>query len=221
MLQNIGPQQASTQGIQTPLPISWLGRSDAPPSLPATADIYRLSNTEIQNLLAQIGYDKSQWDYTKISTNNQVGRYQFSTQTLENYGLLATGSNAHYGTECINYKTCWRPITIRGTNSYNNYNYNVISLTDFLSSIAAQEHLAYQIVYDMYNALVNNGSIQDTDTNDVVAGMIYVGWTLGAGATPTTINISGTGAYAWRYAGVGVAANQYNSGRYAVIVLSQ
>lgn len=219
MLQNIGPQQASTQGIQTPLPISWLGRADAPPTLPASADIYRLTGTEVQNLLAQIGYDQSQWDYSKIGTNNQLGRYQFTTQTLENYGLLAAGSNSHYGTDCINYKNCWRPITIKGSNSYSSYNYNVTSLSAFLSSVAGQEHLAYQIVYDTYNKLVKNGSIQDADTADVVAGMIYVGWTLGPGVTPTNTNISGTGAYAWRYSGVGDGANSYNSGRYALGVL--
>jgi hypothetical protein len=221
ILQNIGPQQASSQGIQTPLPISWLGRADAPATLPASADIYRLSNTQLQNLLAQIGYDQSRWDYTMIGTDNCLGRYQFTTQTLEKYGLLASGSNAAYGTDCINYKTCWRPITIKGSNSYSSYNYNVTSLSTFLASIASQEHLAYQIVYDTYNSLVSNGSIKSSDAEDIVAGMIYVGWTLGVGAQPTYTNASGTGAYAWRYSGVGKGVNSYNSGRYAIVFLSQ
>jgi hypothetical protein len=210
MLQNIGPQHASVQGIQNPLPPSWLGRVDAPPSLPADANIYRLTSAEVQNLLAQVAYDKSGWDYTLVGADNKLGRYQFSTQTLENYGLLATGSNQHYGTDCVNYTNCWQSVTIKTSNSYASYNYNITSLQGFLSNTVSQEHLAYQVVYDLYNALVANGSIQDADTDDVVAGMIYVGWTLGA-----------VGAYSWRYQGIGNGANSYNSGRYAITILSQ
>ena len=221
MLQNIGPRQASTQGIQNPLPIGWLGRTDAPPSLPATASIYRLTNIEVQNLIAQVGYDKSAWDYALIGADNRLGRYQFTTQTLENYGLLATGSNQHYGTDCVNYINCWTPVAVKTSNSYTSVNYNITNLSSFLSSIASQEHLAYQVVYDLYNALVANGSIQDTDNADVVAGMIYVGWTVGAGVQPTSAHLSGTGAYAWRYSGIGDGANSYNSGRYAITILSQ
>lgn len=221
MLQNIGPRQASMHGIENPLPISWLGRADAPPSLPATASIYRLTNIEVQNLIAQVGYDKSAWDYALIGADNRLGRYQFTTRTLENYGLLAAGSNDHYGIDCVNYTNCWQPVAIKTSNSYASFNYNITSLSGFLSSIAAQEHLAYQVVYDLYNALVANGSIQAADSDDVVAGMIYVGWTLGAGVSPTYTNASGTGAYAWRYFGIGDGANAYNSGRYAVTFLSQ
>lgn len=212
MLQNIGPQQASKQGITNPLPASWLGRADAPLAIPATSSIDRLSNTEVQNLIAQIAYDKSAWDYTLIGTDNRLGRYQFSTQALEIYGFLAVGSNQHYGTDCVNYVNCWQSGSIE---------YNITSLSGFLSSNAAQEHLAYRAVYDLYNALVANESIQVDDTNDVVAGMIYVGWTLGTGSKPTITQISGTGAYAWRYSGVGNGTNSYNSGRYAITILSR
>jgi hypothetical protein len=212
MLQNIGPQQASKQGILNPLPVSWLGRADAPVPMPATSSIYRLSNAEVQNLIAQIAYDKSAWDYTLVGTDNRLGRYQFSTQALEYFGLLAVGSNQHYGTDCVNYATCWQS----GSNDY-----NITSLYSFLSSNAAQEHLAYQAVYDLYNGLVANNSIQDTDAGDVVAGMIYTGWTLGAGTRPTATQMSGTGAYAWRYSGIGNGTNSYNSGRYAITILSR
>jgi hypothetical protein len=221
MLQNIGPQQASKQGITNPLPASWLGRADAPLAIPATASIYRLSNTNVQNLIAQIAYDKSGWDYTLVGTDNRLGRYQFSTQALEYYGLLAAGSNQHYGIDCVNYTNCWQSVTIKTASSYASYDYNITSLSSFLSSNAAQEHLAYQAVYDLYNSLVANESIQDTDTDDVIAGMIYVGWTLGVGTKPTITQISGTGAYAWRYSGVGNGTNSYNSGRYAITILSR
>jgi hypothetical protein len=221
MLQNIGPRQASTLGIQNPLPPSWLGRADAPPALPASANIYRLTSVEVQNLLAQIAYDKSGWDYSMIGTDNRLGRYQFTPRTLENYGLLAVGSNDHYGQDCVNYINCWQAVTVKSSNSYVSYNYDATSLTAFLSNVASQEHLAYQVVYDLYNALVANGSIQDSDASDVVAGMIYVGWVLGAGVRPTAANSIGTGAYAWRYSGIGEGANAYNSGRYSITILTQ
>ena len=51
--------------------------------------------------------------------------------------------------------------------------------------------------------------------------MIYVGWALGVGTPPTVGSANGTGAYAWRYSGVGNGAEYYNSGRYAITVLSQ
>jgi hypothetical protein len=66
-----------------------------------------------------------------------------------------------------------------------------------------------------------NGAIVESDADDVVAGMIYVAWTLGYGIKPTAAKPQGTGAYAWRYSGVGNANTQYNSGRYAITVLSQ
>lgn len=216
-----GPQQAAGVAIANPLPLSWLGRADMPLSLPQWASIAQLSTTNTRNLLAQIGYDKSNWNYQLVGTANQLGRYQFSTQILENYGLLAAGSNAAYGTNCVNYLTCWTPVTIRNTNSLGSYNYNITSLSGFLNNVTAQDHLAYQILFDLYNALGLNNAILPTDTADVVAGMIYVGWTLGAGATPTSTNGTGTGAYAWRYSGLGTATNAYNSGRYSVTVLSQ
>jgi len=213
--------QAVGIAVANPLPVSWLGRSDAPSSLPAWANIDPLTSTQNQNLLSQLGYDKSGWDYRLIGPQNQLGRYQFSTQVLENYGLLAAGSNKHYGTACVNYQTCWRPITIRNTNSYANYIYNITSLSGFLSSPVSQDHLAYQMIYDTYRNLYGINAIVSTDSADIAAGMIYVGWDLGVGTTPSYGNPTGTGAYAWRYSGQGAGVNSFNSGRYTVVMLSQ
>ena len=201
--------------------MSWLGRADAPLSFPAWANIGRLTPAEIRNLVAQIGYDKSIWNYELVGSNNQLGRYQFATTTLESYGLLTPGSNKAYGTNCVNYQACWHPATVKSANSNGNYNYNITSLQGFLTSRAAQDHLAYQVIYDLYTALLRNTGIVATDTDDVVAGMIYVGWNLGAGTAPTSSNLSGTGAYAWRYFGIGDGTPPYNSGRYSITVLSQ
>lgn len=214
---DVGFQQASGHAVVTPLPISWIGRPDAPLSLPAWANIDRLSSAQNTNLLAQIGYDKSTWDYTLIGSNNRVGRYQISTQLLEHYGLLAAGSNKYYGINCINYQKCWRPATIRNTNSYADYIYNITSLSGFLTSPASQDHLAYQILYDTYRTLTGVDAILESDSIDIVAGMIYVGWELGAGTQPSYGNPIGTGAYAWRYSGQDNGINAFNSGRYAVL----
>jgi len=218
---DLGFLQAAGIPVPTPLPVSWLGRADAPFSLPSWATIDLLSADQNRNLLSQIGYDKSTWNYKLIGPQNQLGRYQFSTQVLENYGLLAPGSNKAYGTACVNYQTCWRPVTIRNTNSYANYIYNITSLNGFLNSPASQDHLAYQILYDTYRSLLSVSAITNADSTDIVAGMLYVGWDLGAGATPTYDNPTGTGAYAWRYSGQGIGVNSFNSGRYSIVMLGQ
>jgi hypothetical protein len=51
--------------------------------------------------------------------------------------------------------------------------------------------------------------------------MIYVAWNLGVGQAGSVVNANGTGAYAWRYFGIGNGSNSYNTGRYAITVLSQ
>jgi hypothetical protein len=158
-----------------------------------------------------------------IGANNQLGRYQIATQTLENYGLLVTGANAAYGTQCVNYQHCWTPgMQVKSTtNSYTKYIYNTINQLDFLNTANAQEHLAYQILTDCYAGLVRINAITGSDTMDIVAGMLYVAWSLGVGSAPGTDSATGTGAYAWRYYSIGGGVNAYNGGRYAVMFLAQ
>ena len=220
-----GIQLAARQAIATPLPLSWLGRPDAPTIPNDQVGIMVLTATEISNLEAQIAYDQSVWSYSKIGTGNRLGRYQIRTTTLEKYGLLATGSNTQFGTNCINYQTCWQEVVQRkNTTSYATYLYNVRNLSEFLASSTVQEQLVDQIIYDLYNNLSANGAITADDPADIVAGMIYVGWTLGVGSAPTYGSTSGTGAYAWRYYGIdsaGQGVSAFNSGRYAIVVLSQ
>ena len=219
-----GIHQAKLHPVPDSLPVSWLGKADAPPTPPMWANIDKLSSIQVRNLLAQVAYDASEWNYTKIGPNNELGRYQVSTQTLEDYGLLAKDSNRLYGIDCINYKHCWRSVVVRkNTNSYANYIYNVESLQGFLQSTNSQEHLAFQMLYDLYTALIQNGGITNTDTADIIAGMLYVAWTVGAGNTPTSNNANGTGAYAWRYYSIGSGENasRFNSGRQVITILSQ
>lgn len=220
-----GIQLAARQAIATPLPLSWLGRPDAPLLPSDQSGIMALTAIEIANLEAQIAYDQSIWSYSNIGINNRLGRYQFRTTTLEKYGLLATGSNAQYGTNCVNYQTCWQEVVQRkNTTSYATYLYNVRSLSEFLASRTVQEQLVDQIIHDLYNNLSANGAITADDPADIVAGMIYVGWVLGVGSAPTYGATNGTGAYAWRYNGVdsaGQGVSAFNSGRYAIVVLSQ
>lgn len=221
---DIGPQQAIGYSTLPQLPVGWTGRGDAPPLPPQWANINALSSVQVKNLLSQIAYNYSGWDYTKIGGNNELGRYQIGTTTLETYGLLAVGSNDAYNTSCVTYQHSWRPVTIRkNTNSYANYIYNITNMYGFLNSAPSQEHLAYQILFDLYNEMLQNGAILTADATDVVAGMLYVAWVTGAGSTATINNANGTGAYAWRFrsAGSGNLSSAYNSGRYAVTVLSQ
>ena len=200
-----------------PLPVSWLGRPDMTVSCPDWAVIAQLSGVQQQNLLAQIAYVSSDWSYTKIGANNELGRYQFDTNLLETYQLLTAGSNNSYGTDCVNYQHCWRA----PSSTYANYLSEVINIGDFLIDTSAQELLAYQRLVDLYSECVKIAAIKINDTADVVAGMLYVAWALGTGTAATLNNTSGTGAYAWSYFGIGAGASYYTAGRYAITILSK
>jgi hypothetical protein len=202
--------QSAGQPVVNPLPVSWLQLPTAPLSLPDWANFGRLTAGQIRCLIAQIGYDQSQWNYSAVGSDNQLGRYQFTPQTLEDYGLLLSGSVKAYGTASVNHRQCWTPAYVRSpTNSYANYMYNTLSLWDFLNNISAQEHLAYQVLYDLYISLTRNDGISDSDSDDVVAGMLSVAWVLGS-----------SGAASWRQTGQKAGVSAFNSGRYAIAVLS-
>ena len=214
---DVGIQLATRTVPTTPLPPSWLGRADAPPSAPDWASIAQLSAVQQRSLLAQIAYVSSAWDYKKIGVNNQLGRYQVNTETLETYGLLTAGSNISYGTDCVNYQHCWRA----PASTYAEYLTEVTNVTEFLNNSSAQELLSYQRLLDLYNNCIRIGVARTTDTADMIAGILYVAWQLGVGTPPSVDNSTGTGAYAWRYFGVGAGNSYYAAGRYAVVVLSK
>ena len=218
-----GLQQATGQQVSNPLPLSWLQLATSPTRLPDWAKIGSLTSNQVHALQAQIGYDLSAWNYKLVGPNNQLGRYQFSTSTLEQYGLLIAGSNTNYGTSCVNYQFCWAPSsqTKASFNSSIQYIYNTPNITTFLNSPTAQEHLNYQILNDLYLSLVKINAITPTDTADIVGGMLYVALQIGAGSAPGNNNPTGTGAYAWRYWAIGNAEQYYNSGRYAITFLAQ
>lgn len=207
--------------VSNPLPPSWLGRRDATPGVPTWARNPVLSNKQLRALLSQIGYDKSQWDYSKIGDNNQLGRYQFDAQTLEGYGLLAPGSYEAYGNDAVNYVHCWSSGSFRhSATAYAGYLYNTTNLASFLSNTIAQEHLAYQYLSDIYRNLLRIRAVTTTDSPEVVGGMMSVGWDIGVGEAITLESQKGTGAFAWRYSGVGNGAQSFVSGKYALTVLS-
>lgn len=214
---DLGIQQASSQAPAVALPVSWLGRADAPAPRPDWAIVGTLTAAQQQNLLSQMAYNFSEWAYDKIGTNNELGRYQFAVTVLENYGLLTPGSYEAYGIDAVNYQNCWRA----PANTYAEYLNDVTNLLDFLSNKTAQEALAYYRLLDLFNLAVRINVIQGNDSNEVVAGMLYVCWMLGVGTAPTVSNPQGTGAYAWRYYNVGTGAAYYNAGRYAIVVLSK
>lgn len=214
---DLGIQNASTQAPATPLPTAWLGRATAPFPRADWATIGALTSIQQKNLLSQMAYNFSTWAYDNIGSNNELGRYQFTATQLESYGLLAPGSYAAYGIDAVNYQNCWRA----PTNTYADYLADVTNLLDFLSNKTAQESLANQVLLDLYNSCIRLNVIQGNDSDEVVAGMLYVAWMLGVGATPTIATPTGTGAYAWRYFNVGSGATYYNAGRYAVVVLSK
>lgn len=214
---DVGIQRASRRAPDQPLPVSWLGKANMPRPVPDWATIPALSSIQQRNLVAQLAYSQSSWDYNKIGSDNQLGMYQFLAVTLEQYGLLVPGSTQAYDTEAVNYRHCWRSTLVEETD----YNFSVSSCTDFLDNAIAQDYLAYKVLQDIYTALTKNTAVLGTDSAEVVAGMMAVAWYIGAGSRPTQNNPVGTGAYAWRYAGVGTADVYYVQGRYSVTVLSR
>ena len=211
-----GIAQSSRVLPPNPLPASWLGRPDAPVARPDWAVIAVLTATQQRNLLAQIAYDFSGWDYKKIGANNELGRYQFNVQTLESYGLLTPGSYVSYGADAVNYQHCWRA----PASTYADYLSDVANINDFLINTSAQEFLAYQRLVDLYNSSLRIGAIRKNDSADVVVGMLYTAWVLSPGTAPTKNNTTGTGAYAWRNYNIGTGNVVYTSGRYSATVLS-
>lgn len=209
--------QANRQAPVSPIPVGWLGRANAPAVRPDWAVIGQLNSIQHRNLLAQMGYSLSGWDYEKVGTNNELGRYQIDVPTLEQYGLLMSGSYDNYGIGAVNYQHCWRS----AGNTYAEYLSDVASLQSFLFNTIAQEQLAYQILSDLYTESIRINTIRLNDSAEVVAGMLYVAWELGVGTTPTSTNASGTGSYAWRFSNIGNGAGYYNAGRYAIAVLSK
>ncbi len=214
---DIGIQRAARRAVSRALPISWLGQELMPRAVPDWATIKQLTSVQHKNLVAQLAYAISGWNYTLIGTNNELGMYQITAATLEDYGLLAPGSVASYGTEAVNYRHCWRA-TLTDAEEYN---FTVSSCTDFLNNRIAQDYLAYRIIEDLYSMMIKNTAVLANDSAEVTAGMLAVAWYVGTGTRPTAANINGTGAYAWRYAGVGTADDYYAQGRYSVAVLSR
>jgi len=217
MMTDVGIQRASRRAVDQPLPVAWLGKSAMPRPVPDWAAIPALSSIQQRNLAAQLAYALSGWNYDTIGADNQLGMYQFSAGLLEQYGLLVPGSTQAYGTAAVNYRHCWRSTLAAETD----YDFLVSSCTDFLDNRIAQDYLAYRVLEDTYTALTKNTAILGTDSVEIVAGMLAVAWHTGAGARPTVNNPVGTGAYAWRYAGVGTADVYYAQGRYSVAVLSR
>jgi hypothetical protein len=222
MTTSIGITSAMGKIPASLLPLGWIGLANMPQNQPSWASFSALSSTQCRNLIAQISYETSSWNYSLLGAGNQLGAYQFTTQELEDFGVLAAGANAAYGNECVFYKASWVPSVVKNPdNSFANYIFNITTLNLFLNHTTTQDYLAYQKLSNLYTALVNNGAILSTDAPDVVAGMINVAWNLGPGTASTYSNVNGTGAYAWRFFNQGAGALPYNEGRYAVTVLSQ
>jgi hypothetical protein len=98
--------------------------------------------------------------------------------------------------------------------------YNTTSLSGFLTNPIAQEHLAYQYLYDLYTNMNKIRAITADDTAETLGGMLYVGWDLGSGTSITHESSIGAGAYAWRYSGNGNGTAPFVAGKYATGALS-
>lgn len=205
---NAGITNATGQTFTTTLTYSWLGRADAP-MVPGTIGNFNTPQTKA--LLAQLAYTASKWNPTLFnSTAYLAGRYQFNSSVLSQYGYLNQQFYQTHGASSMTYTVAWV-----GQNLITN-------LLQFLSNVKIQDRLAFNYMSDNYTAMVASGAIQPTDDLPTVAGMLSVAHLVGPGALPTGQNPQGTGAYQWRNFGTGgqPVNNYFNSGRYAISVLS-
>jgi hypothetical protein len=222
MLTDIGIQNTVGVAAPNPLPVAWLGLVTAPSHIPDYALSNALTTKQNYNLVAQIGYDQSHWDYRKVGSDNQLGRYQIPAQVLQNYNFLLHGSVEAYGSAAVNYQRCWATeITLYDTVGKKNF-FNVRNLSQFLTNTVVQDLTAFRLVYDLYTQLTKINAVTELDTAGTVAGMISVAWVLGVGSGPAPGNPYGSGAWAWRYYNLQAAtgAQAFVTGRYAVDVLS-
>lgn len=202
MFQDIGITNSIGTGVLSPVPSAWLLKPTAPAIPPGWLLISGFSGEQMQALAAQLSYSNSQWDYGKIGSNNELGAYQFTASILEQYNLLLAGSVAAYGNQAVNRPNAWAGnanSTQFLSDARNSHKAPINNIQEFLANKKAQDNLAYRRIFDLYNQLVKTAAVKTTDTADIISGMIFVAWAIGAGNGATPTSQIGSGAWAWRY----------------------
>lgn len=196
---DLGILNSVGKSVTYPVPVSWLGKPDAPTHRGLFGNF---TDTQINNMLAQLAYSCSQWNSKAFDlTKYTLGKYAVTSTQLAQYGYLNSKFVTSHGANSFTYAIAWT---------------NTDGLSDaaqFLLSPITQDTLAFWLMQTNYNDLLASGGIIADDSASVVAGMLFVAHYLS----------SAQAAQQWR--AVGSTDNRtydfYNAGRYAIEVISQ
>ncbi len=166
-----------------------------------------LTTLQVKALQVQIAFSMTNNLYTAVDSYNRVGKYQFQTRSLVNYGYIKEDYYKLFGqtgeSAAVQIAAAWS-----GKD-------NISSLTDFLAAEDLQESMMFKITEENYSSLVRNSGIRTGDKPGTVMGMLFVAHVSDAAAAKT-----------WRDTGTGNDISgeplglYYSLGRYAGVVLS-
>lgn len=118
--------------------------------------------------MVQIGYSESRSDYTAVGIQNQLGKYQFDTDTLVEYGYI----HAEYLKTFTQFDHNGVKGAVKQLTSWTNRD-GIKDIGSFLKATALQETLMYQRLTSLYTLLYNNQAITDIDGVSTKMGMLY------------------------------------------------
>lgn len=173
--------------------------------------IASLTKSQVKALLLQIAYSESRIDYAAVGVGNQLGKYQFDTDTLVEYKYIKPDFFRKY----TQFDTPGSLGTIKIEQAWTNRE-GINSARDFLTAYGVQEKIMFQRLTALHTQMQNNQAILAQDSVSTKLGMLYVAHRVGLAA-----------AKRWRDTGLtessstGEPAGVYFSlGRYAGEVLS-
>ena len=135
----------------------------------ANGPIGNLQTSQVESLMASIGYgssggdpSKTGADYGVIRPSLEIGRYGVDAEQLERRGYLKAGSTVTYGKEAILRDDVWTDKN------------SIDGLETFLTSAGEQDAILHKQLEENYTALVNKGAITADSPPNHVAGMLAV-----------------------------------------------
>lgn len=208
VIEGAGPQGAGRPLLNRCAPKTLMNNAVAvmPPK-----GIGSLTKSQIKALMLQMAYSESRIDYAAVGIGNQLGKYQFDTETLVEYKYIKPDFFGKY----TQFDTPGSLGAIKIDQSWTNRD-GINSVRDFLAAYGVQEKIMFQQLGALHTRLQNNQAILAQDNVSTRLGMLYVAHRIGLAA-----------AKRWRDTGVtefstnGESPGVYFSlGRYAGEVLS-
>lgn len=126
-----------------------------------------LLQSDITLILNAISNELSGGDYAKEGEDGELGKYQFNAATLINLGYVSRPPGGLVDNTILDNSSYWT-----GKNG-------IVSKTSFLNSSSVQEQIAQDQYKRIYDTLVRQGKINETDERATVGGLIASGFIVG------------------------------------------